>query len=172
MFPSRNPKPRCDFSPEEDLTAYELAKFLQAIGVISDIFGYDEDRFPEELRKHLKKKEAHAISFSQTAPTSLLEAPEACQEMGKEIRDENPPAEAQVRLWPTVHGDGDIVMDEYDDRLEHAKLLFEMSEAIQGMQRTEAFAYTEDSYTARIPGKTLKNWKSALEKAYFKLNQD
>lgn len=63
-------------------------------------------------------------------------------------------------------------MDEYSDRLEHAKLLFRMSEAMREMDRTEAFALTEDSYTARIPGKTLREWKAVVEKAYFKLNSD
>jgi len=63
-------------------------------------------------------------------------------------------------------------MDEYEERLEHGKLLARISDSINEMEKTEGFAYTEDGYSARIPGKTLRNWREALQKAYFKLNKD
>ena len=77
-----------------------------------------------------------------------------------------------MRLWPTVHGDGYIAMDDYTGRLEQAKLLAKAHNALEEMRKTEGFAYTEDSYTARIPGKTLKRWHDALHSTLFRLRSE
>jgi len=57
----------------------------------------------------------------------------------------------------------------YESRLEDAMLLSRTVTAIEEMRKVEGFALTEDSYTARIPGKTLRDWTETIEKLHFRL---
>lgn len=60
----------------------------------------------------------------------------------------------------------------YEEMSEHYNLIGWMDTTIREMEKVEGFASTEDSYTARIPGSTLRRWRDVLKKAYFKLNKD
>jgi hypothetical protein len=55
----------------------------------------------------------------------------------------------------------------YESRKEDAVLLSRAFSAIQEMKNVEGFALTEDSYTARIPGKMLRDWAETVDKLQF-----
>jgi len=55
------------------------------------------------------------------------------------------------------------------DRTEEAILLEKGYEVMRQMKAVEGFALTEDTYTARIPGKDLKHWHDVMEKIMFRL---
>lgn len=40
------------------------------------------------------------------------------------------------------------------------------------MSRVEGFAYTEDTYSARIPGKMLQSWHETLSRVLFRLRSE
>jgi hypothetical protein len=55
------------------------------------------------------------------------------------------------------------------DMTEDAVMLAKAQESLRQMQATEGAASTEDTYTMRIPGKTLKEWHDNLSKVVFRL---
>lgn len=60
-------------------------------------------------------------------------------------------------------------MNYHDDALKDALLVARAERTLAEMKATEGFAFTEDSYTARIPGKLLASWCETLDKMLFRL---
>ncbi|MFA5808766.1 MAG: hypothetical protein WC935_00330 [Thermoleophilia bacterium] len=52
------------------------------------------------------------------------------------------------------------------------KLVSKAWEVLNEMKSTEGFAFTEDSYTARIPGKRLADWYETLHTVLFRLRSE
>jgi hypothetical protein len=44
--------------------------------------------------------------------------------------------------------------------------------AIGQMKKVEGFAYTEDGYTARIPGAMLESWREVFDRVLFRLRSE
>jgi hypothetical protein len=43
---------------------------------------------------------------------------------------------------------------------------------MEEIRNVEKFAYTEDSYTARIPGRMLRAWGETVDKLQFRLQSE
>ncbi len=56
--------------------------------------------------------------------------------------------------------------------LDDAKLLSAAYEVVKQMRAVEGFAYTEDTYSARIPGGMLRSWITTAEKLLFRLRSE
>ena len=53
-----------------------------------------------------------------------------------------------------------------------AMLVVKAFEVLDQMSKIEGFALTEDTYTARIPGKTLSDWYETLHSVLFRLRSE
>ena len=51
---------------------------------------------------------------------------------------------------------------------ENVNIVAKSLKALDQMSKTEGFALTEDTYTARIPGKMLNEWYDVLHALLFK----
>jgi hypothetical protein len=51
---------------------------------------------------------------------------------------------------------------------DNANIVGKAFKALEEMSKTEGFALTEDTYTARIPGKMLGSWYEILHALLFK----
>ena len=60
-------------------------------------------------------------------------------------------------------------MTYHDEAMPDALLVARAERILSQMKDTEGFAFTEDSYTARIPGKLLANWHEVLGDVLFRL---
>lgn len=60
-------------------------------------------------------------------------------------------------------------MSYHDDAMKDAILVARAERSLSEMKDTEGFAFTEDSYTARIPGKVLASWHETLDNMLFRL---
>ena len=63
-------------------------------------------------------------------------------------------------------------MSYHDDAMKTALLIARAEKALKQMKDTEGFAFTEDSYTARIPGKSLAAWHETLDDMLFRLKSE
>ena len=52
------------------------------------------------------------------------------------------------------------------------KLVAKAFQVLQEMKDTEGFAFTDDTYTARIPGKRLADWHETLHSVLFRLRSE
>lgn len=53
-----------------------------------------------------------------------------------------------------------------------AQLISKAMEVLDEIAKTEGFALTEDTYTARIPGKRLADWYETLHAVVFRLRSE